>query len=143
MPDILLQIPIAAQPEKIFQALTEQSGLTSWWTDQVQAEPRVGSVAVFTFEGGQVVMNMRIAELDRPNRVAWEVADPAPPEWGGTTITFDISEADQGGSSLLFGHRGWASTSASFAAINYNWAYYLTSLKDHLEKGEGFPFVNS
>lgn len=142
MADILLQVPIGAEPDDVYQALTEQPGLSSWWTDNVQAKPEQGSQATFTFEGGMVVMKMGVVELDEPNRVVWEVLDPAPPEWDGTTVTFDISEQEEGGSSLLFGHRGWKSTDGSFAAIAYNWAYYLTSLVDYLEKGAGFPFVN-
>lgn len=142
MADILLQVPLQAKPAEVYRALTEQSGLSSWWTDNVRAKAEQGSEAVFTFEGGMVEMKMKVAELDAPDRVAWQVLDPAPPEWEGTTITFDISEAEDGGSSLLFGHRGWKSTAGSYPSINYNWAYYLTSLKDYLEKGEGFPFVN-
>lgn len=142
MPDILHMVPIDSEPGAIYGALTEQVGLSSWWTDDVQAEPREGSQSTFRFEGGMVVMRMEVDQLKPPKRVAWKVLDPAPPEWDGTMITFDISENEQGGSNLMFGHRGWESTDGSFPAINYNWAYYLTSLKDYLEKGEGFPFVN-
>lgn len=141
MPDILHQVPIQAPPDQVYAALTEQAGLGSWWTDDVSAKPEQGSVAEFGFEGGEVVFRMRVDELSPGRKVAWTVLDPAPPEWDGTRVTWELSPAD-GGTSLRFGHRDWASTEGSFAAINYNWAYYLTSLKDYLEQGEGFPFRN-
>ena len=138
MADILLMVPMAADPESVYRALTTQEGLASWWTQAVEAEPGVGAVNEFRFEGGQVVMRMKVADLAAPEKVVWEVQDPAPPEWGGTRVTYDIRPTEEG-VQLVFGHRGWDSTEGSFPAINYNWAYYLTSLKEYVEGGVGFP----
>ncbi|MFP3853572.1 MAG: SRPBCC family protein [Anaerolineales bacterium] len=138
MADILLMVPMAADPKSVYRALTTREGLASWWTEDVEAEPEVGAVNEFRFEGGQVVMRMKVAELAPPERVVWEVQIPAPPEWGSTKVTYDIKPTEEG-VHLLFGHRGWASTEGSFPAINYNWAYYLTSLKEYVEEGAGFP----
>ena len=138
MADILLMVPIAANAEAVYRAITTPEGLASWWTNDVEAEPEIGAINEFRFEGGQVVMRMKVAELTPPTSVVWEVQDPSPPEWGGTNVTYDIHSTEDG-VQLLFGHRGWASTEGSFPAINYNWAYYLTSLKEYLEKGSGFP----
>ncbi len=138
MADILHLVPIEASPEEIYDALTKGEGLRAWWTTDVDAEPAVGSPAEFRFEGGQVVMHMRVERLEPGEAVSWSVQDPAPPEWDGTEITWNIVPGE-GATNLLFGHRGWKATDGSFPAINYNWAYYLTSLKDYLEKGGGFP----
>ena len=138
MADILHMVPIGAEPEEVYRALTEQQGLSSWWTTEVEAEPEIGSTAKFSFDGGQMIMQMKIAELAEPNRVVWQVAEPSPPEWKGTQVTWDLQASDEG-THLLFGHRGWATTEGSFPAINYNWAYYLTSLKEYMEKGQAFP----
>lgn len=147
MADILHMVPIQAPPQAVYEALTTEEGLKRWWTDDVSAEPREGSTATFRFEGGQVAFNMKVDKLDPPATVEWSVQDPAPPEWGGTRVTWHIQPGDDGNgdgtSRLLFGHRGWKSTENSFPAINYNWAYYLTSLKEYLEKGEGFPHRNA
>ena len=138
MADILQMVPINAEPEAVYRAITQPEGLSAWWTTAVEAQAKVGTVAEFRFEGGQVVMLMKVVELDEPGVVRWQVEDPAPPEWAGTQVTWNISPSDDG-AQLLFGHRGWDSTEGSFAAINYNWGYYLTSLKQYLETGEGFP----
>jgi hypothetical protein len=55
MADVLLEVPISAPPERVYQAITEQAGLASWWTPDVsKAEPRIGSVAEFRFGTGYV-----------------------------------------------------------------------------------------
>lgn len=138
MPDILHDLTILASPQQVYAALSEQEGLSSWWTREVDAEPEVGSTAVFRFEGGMVEMRMHVERLEPGQAVEWAVAEPAPPEWDGTRVTWELAPSEQG-TSLRFGHRGWQSVEGSFASINYNWAYYLTSLKQYLETGEGFP----
>jgi uncharacterized protein YndB with AHSA1/START domain len=141
MADILHQIPIQASPQEVYEALTREQKLKSWWTDDVSTDAMEGGIAEFRFEAGRVVFRMRVDRLSPGQEVAWSLMDPAPPEWGGTRVTWELTPAD-GGTSLLFGHRNWASTDGSFAAINYNWAYYLTSLKAYLEQGKGTPHLN-
>jgi len=43
MADVLLEFPIAAMPDKVYAAITEQNALASWSTPDVSAEPKVGS----------------------------------------------------------------------------------------------------
>ncbi|MFW5943488.1 MAG: SRPBCC family protein [Chloroflexota bacterium] len=142
MADILHLVPIQASPQSVYEAITTEEGLKSWWTDDVSAEPREGSMAVFRFEGGQVAFRMNVDKLEPVQAVEWSVEAPAPPEWEETRVTWHLQPDNGGNTHLLFGHRDWASTENSFAAINYNWAYYLTSLKEYLEKGQGFPHRN-
>ena len=138
MPDILHQITIQAPPEEVYAAITEEDGLSSWWTSDVDAEPEEGTQAKFRFEGGMVAMLMRIDRLQPGRAVEWSVDEPSPPEWEGTRVTWQLTPTDEG-TELLFGHRGWESTDGAYPSINYNWSYYLTSLKQYLETGEGFP----
>lgn len=141
MADILHEITIEAEPEQVYAALTEAEGLSSWWTSDVEAEPRQGSTAKFSFEGGMVAMIMKVEKLEPGRTVEWSVQEPAPPEWDDTTISWQLQPVAEG-TKLRFGHLGWQSNDGSFAAINYNWSYYLTSLKQYLETGEGFPHMN-
>ena len=60
------------------------------------------------------------------------------PDWTGTRVTWDLNPVD-GGTKLLFGHRGFASADGSLPDTSYNWACYLTSLKAYLETGKGSP----
>jgi len=138
MVDILHRVPIKVPREAVYRAITEPDGLSSWWTSEVEAEAREGTISVFRFEAGQVQMRMRVKSLTPGRRVHWLVEEPSPPEWKGTEVTWDLSE-NGGGTSVLFGHRGWTSTEQSFASINYSWGCYLLSLVKYLEEGKGFP----
>ena len=42
-----------------------------------------------------------------------------------------------------FAHRGLEMPEPAFANINYNWGWYLTSLRFYLEKGEGMPHTDA
>src|SRR5215467_11126896 len=137
MPDILLELRIAATPDQVYQAITEQEGLCSWWTPEAIARPEVGSLAEFTFRGGpggKVVAKMEVTALGPGRKVYWTVKEDSIPDWVGTRITFDLTPVDHG-TSVRFGHRDYPSTEGSFASVAYTWAWYLTSLKDYLETG--------
>jgi uncharacterized protein YndB with AHSA1/START domain len=137
MPDVLLELPIAATPEQVYAAITEQAGLSSWWTPDVVAEPKLGSVAEFRFRGGRFVIEMEITGLEPGHSVRWSVRQGSP-EWAGTSVTWDLSPVDQH-TQVRFGHRDYASVNGSFAGVAFNWAWYLSSLKDYLETGQGRP----
>jgi uncharacterized protein YndB with AHSA1/START domain len=141
MADILLQFTVNAPPDKVYAAITEEDGLEAWWTDDVTASPEVGSQAQFRFMGNQFTILMHIERLERPNAVEWSVDEPASPEWVGTRITWDLEPSEQG-TVVHFAHRDWARTDGSFADINFNWAYYLLSLRSYLETGQGTPAHN-
>jgi uncharacterized protein YndB with AHSA1/START domain len=69
MADINHQVGIKAPPEKIFELLSTDSGLSQWWTNDVSGAGEVGSVIAFRFGGGGP--DFSVAELV-PNRlVRW------------------------------------------------------------------------
>jgi uncharacterized protein YndB with AHSA1/START domain len=141
MADILLMVPIEAPLEVVYRAISEPEGLSKWWTTSVEGTGDIGETLIFRFEGGGVEMRMGVESLEAPKSIRWRVEEPPPPEWEGTEVTWDL-EVKEGMTHLLFGHRNWQSTEGSFPSINYSWAYYLTSLKEYVEKGEGFPQRN-
>ena len=133
MPDILHEVIIESPPDQVFKALTEQQGLASWWTTHAKAEPTVGSNAEFRFMGGQFVIKMQVTKLDPGRSVDW-ITQQGAPDWASTRVTWELTPAENG-TKLLFGHRDFASAEGSLPNTSYNWAVYLTSLKDYLEKG--------
>ena len=137
MPDILHELMIEGKPDAIYKAITEQAGLAGWWTVHATAQPKVGAVDEFGFQGGQVVMKMEVAKLEPGKAVQWKVLQGAP-DWGGTQVTWDLTPGDAG-TKVLFGHRNYASTEGSFASVSYPWAWFLTSLKAYIETGKGTP----
>ena len=141
MVDILHAVTINAPPAAVYAALTEQNGLRSWWTEHATAEPKVGTVATFSFYGGRAVFNFHIDALEPARNVAWAVEQGAP-GWEHTRITWDLAD-DKGQTNVLFGHRDWASTEGNYASTNYIWGWYLTSLKNYLETGTGTPHTDA
>src|SRR5437868_7089194 len=87
MPDIIHQVVVKAQPAKVREALTTQSGLAAFWTDQTTAEPAVGSKAWFGFgPNAETSFTFEVIAID-DDRVAWTCL-AGPDEWVGTHINW-------------------------------------------------------
>lgn len=140
MPDIKHLLVINTPASEVYKALTETAGLKGWWTDGASARPELGSTAVFDF-GDKFHNEMRILELDPDKKVSW-LCEEGDKEWIGTSLIFSLKE-DDGRTTVTFEHNGWKESTDFFASCNYNWGWYLTSLKDYCEKGKGRPFPQS
>ena len=128
-------VVIKATPEKIYEAITTQEGLASWWAKQTIAKPEVGFTNVFTF--GPYRNEMEVMQLTPNKSVDWKCINSIE-EWVGTNISFDIEEKE-GRTILRFTHGGWRAVTDTFADCNYNWALFVKSLKSLCETGTGAP----
>ena len=138
MPDILLEVTIAATPDKVFKALTEQPGLEAWWTTHMVAEPKVGAPVQAFLRGGQQVIKMQLRTLEPERKLVWDIVERVA-GWGGNQFTWELSPAANG-TKVLFGYRDLlVAAEANLPSLTYAWAVNLTSLKDYLEKGKGNP----
>lgn len=137
MPAIRHLLTINAPPERIYKALTEEEGLQSWWTVGAKARTQVGAKATFDF-GSHFHNEMRIDDLRPVDRVVWTCVD-GDAEWVGTHYSFELTRVP-GGTELRFAHTNWRDETDFFATCSFNWAYYLSSLKEYCEKGEGRPY---
>jgi uncharacterized protein YndB with AHSA1/START domain len=137
MADINHLLYIDAPPQKVYQALTTQEGLASWWTDETKARPEIDSIAEFKF-GDRFHNKMRITKLEADKLVQWECL-LGHQEWVGTFLSFKL-EGVESGTNLRFCHGNWQEITDFFASCNYNWGYYLSSLNKYCESGQGFPF---
>jgi uncharacterized protein YndB with AHSA1/START domain len=137
MPSIRHFLIIFAAPEKVYHAVTEQDGLAGWWTAETVAKSEKGHINEFKF-GDRYHNKMRVDELISNRRVAWECLR-GDKEWVGTNITFDLEEKD-GKTVLRFAHSGWKDETDFFASCNFNWGYYMQSLKSYCETGQGAPY---
>jgi uncharacterized protein YndB with AHSA1/START domain len=137
LPEILHQLVIMVPPAAVFDAITTQKGLSSWWTTDAKAEAKVGSIAEFGFNSRAMVFEIRIVALDKPNFVRWHCL-VGHAEWANTDMVFSTA-LHRGGTVLRFAHRGWESSEGILAQCSYDWARYLSSLKAYLETGTGSP----
>ena len=140
MPDIRLLLFINSTPEKIYNAITTQKGIASWWSEHNNAKPQTGTVYRISF-GGDYYKEIKVAELVRGERVVWEILD-ATPEWLNTEVTFDISVGYES-AELRFSHTGWKNQTDMFAQCSYHWAIYLGNLKTYLQTNKPFALAEA
>ncbi len=137
MDEILHRITIENSPHEVYRALTEQRGLSAWWT-RAQAKPQAGSMARFVFgPNDEHVVEMAVTRLVPDRQVVWRcVTGP----WVDTDdFTFDI-EPHERGAVLDFSHRRWPEADSFYRHCNSKWGFFLgVSLKRYLETGQGLP----
>ena len=131
---------IAAAPESVYNALTQQDGIAQWWTDDLTVKLEVGSLGEFRFiKYGGNVLQFEIAELDTNKNVRW-ISRQGPSYWSGTSVIWQLTPV-QNGTRLVFTHDGFAQADQDFERVRENWEYFLDSLKSYLETGRGTPGV--
>ena len=132
------QVNVKATPETIYKAISTTEGLGAFWTSESKAESKVGSIASFGFGGP--TQRMRVDELVPGKRVKWTgLADF--PNWGDTTVSWDISPAESGETSVTFRHANWPETVSQddLGSINYTWGLIVERLKQYAETGKPSP----
>jgi uncharacterized protein YndB with AHSA1/START domain len=142
MHDIVHELTIAAEPRQIYEAITTEAGLASWWTTDVaiaSADGTVeGTLVTLGFDDHQVVIDLRVDSLDPP-LLAHLTCVGGPEEWPGTQLAFRVEPLDAGGSVVRFWHGGWEYEDGVLPRVSFNWAMYLDSLRRAVETGSGSP----
>jgi uncharacterized protein YndB with AHSA1/START domain len=132
-------VDISAARPRVFGALTTTDGLAGWWSTGVKAESEVGGIVDFTFVD-DFNPDMEITELRAPGRLVWTCVSGHEP-WADKTFRFELAKNDNGRTRLRF----WQDYATeldddAYGVYNYNWGYYLDSLRLLCEKGTGKPF---
>lgn len=140
MPDIMHLLKIKASPDRVYQALTTAEGIRSWWTRDADLDSSIGGEGEFRFPsyGSAHTTRVRVLELIPSARLVWKTTASFRPEWIDTTITFDL-RPDAADTTVLFAHRGFPQPDDVYALCNTGWAYYLVSLQQYLQTGQGAP----
>lgn len=158
MANIHHEVLIGAPAEQVYDALTQQDGLASWWTPDSSARPERGTIARFGF-GSTYFKEMTITDLEASKQVGWRCIKGAD-EWVGTTISFELDPGDksslsrahpelsdqirqdrhEAGTLVVLRHDGWRDETPMFAECNYTWGQFLRSLKLLCETGTGRPW---
>jgi uncharacterized protein YndB with AHSA1/START domain len=141
----VLHLP--ASPEAVSALFTSAAGVGSWW-GPTTGDAAVGGTLITSF-GEYGVNAMRVLESG-PARVVWEsiAADGTTPtghtkEWLGTTMEFDITEAEPeagAGTELRFRHAGLTARLDCFDSCVTAWTYFLSSIEAVATTGTGTPF---
>ncbi|MCW9705665.1 SRPBCC family protein [Fodinibius salsisoli] len=124
-------------PQVVYQALTSTKGLSETWTQQCNVAEEKGGINVFEF-GDESPTKFRIEELITNKKIRWLCIE-SDPEWVGTTVTFELEEKN-GQTSVTLKQKNWKEMTEFYRWCNYNWGFFLYSLKQYCEEGKGIPF---
>lgn len=139
MATILLRMPVEAEPKVIYDSIATSEGVNGWWSNHTEGPSGVGSTMKVGFPDAPITFDFEVTEERAGERIVWKCL-AGPPEWSGTTVSFDIQTDPDGNPSVLFSHDGWATTGESFPFIAYSWAQILPRLKELSESGQKDPF---
>ena len=133
------QVNVKASRETIYQAISTERGLASFWTSDSKAESKVGSTATFGFGGPS--QRMKIDELAPGKRVKWTALADFP-NWGDTIVAWDLKPVDKGETSVTFRHENWPAsvTANDLGSINYTWGMVVDRLRQYAETGKPVPY---
>ena len=140
MKTIVHAVHIHAAPATVYDALTTETGLGGWWTQQgVSVDEKERGVIRFTFHG-DFHPEMEQTTLSPRRRVEWKCVG-GHPNWQDNTFSFALDE--RAGETLLMFEQQYAQEMSDevYGNYNFNWGYYLNSLKQLCETGSGAPFT--
>jgi uncharacterized protein YndB with AHSA1/START domain len=136
MPNILHRISIDAPPDRVQQLTATADGIQQWWGTVAIGDDTVGGrIAVHFSDRERPAVVFEVLER-APERIVWRCVE-GPADWIDTRVTFAFTSRHDGGTTLLFSHRGWREESEFMSGCSSNWAAYLMSLKSGAE-GQGF-----
>jgi uncharacterized protein YndB with AHSA1/START domain len=145
VPSIHFRTTIDARPDAVFEALATQEGLAGNWTDQLDVPEQEGGIARFGFGPDRArTLELRIDDLDPGRAVTWTPVGGFP-GWLGTSITWRLAPADDGGTIVQFRHSGWPDEAADgeMAMCGYTWAMIIDRLSAQVVRGERAPYFTS
>ncbi len=138
MKEIIHALHVHAPPADVYGALTTEEGVTGWWTTEASLEEGEGGVIAFTFHG-DFHPRMEQTALEPGRLVKWRCVG-GHENWADNAFSFALEESD-GETRLTFRqHYARELPDQVYGTYNYNWGYYLGSLKKLCETGEGTPF---
>src|SRR4051812_13845863 len=93
MKNIKEKLIVRGSAPKVFEALTEQSGYTGWWSKDCQIAHRPGEESSLKFnkEGNVVSMRFRLDEVVPDRSVRWTCVGHDMASWIGTTLKWDLA----------------------------------------------------
>ena len=125
----------------IWSAITEQQGLAAWWSTQVDAPApdSPGSRIAFTFAGDFNPV-MEVARVEPGKELEWHCVGGHGP-WDDNRFEFVLHPLDDGRTRVRFWqHYATELSDDQYGTYNFNWGYYMESLRLLCTTGTGKPF---
>ncbi len=130
------KIRLHAAPDHVYQALTTQAGLQSWFTPHVEGQVSEGHEVKMSFSGKEP-FRWRMSAFKPTTHVHWKCLE-GPGSAKGTSVTYTLN--GQGGQTVLeCDHGGWPEGHEAFATCNTLWGILMGRLKEYAETGKANP----
>lgn len=127
-------------PGDVMKWLSSTEGIAGWWSDSVTGSAASkGDAFHVTFPTTEAVFDLEVTEMTE-SALSWHVPE-SPPWWKGTTIRFELSRGEEGGTSLLFTHSGFEPDDPIIAVITPAWVGFIDNLVEVAETGNANPAV--
>ena len=138
------EVLISIKPESVYKAITKD--IDKWWTELSNQALEVGDQLVVRFEKNTSWV-MTVSEANPNKSLIWKVVEAnhdlenlsKKDEWKGTNIKWEIVE-NKNGSKVTLTHQGLVPKLECFEICQAGWHYFLVSLKEYLETGNGNPY---
>jgi len=136
-------VDVDADADSVWTALTREDRMAGWWSTKVDApDAVVGTLVRWTFAGDFNPV-MEIVDSTEPTSLTWRCVDGHEP-WQDSTFRFEVDPIDGGRTRVRF----WQDYAVELAdgyygSYNFNWGYYLESLRLFCSTGTGKPFEAS
>jgi uncharacterized protein YndB with AHSA1/START domain len=141
MRTIIHVVDVSASTESLFTALTTVSGLAKWWTTKVSGDTGPGGRIDFTFAGDFNPVMQVVSASDA--ELQWRCI-AGHDNWAENTFRFQVAGLDDGRTRLRFRqHYANELSDDDYGIYNFNWGYYLESLRLLCVTGTGKPFQPS
>jgi uncharacterized protein YndB with AHSA1/START domain len=124
----------AAPAEDLLAALRTPDGISSWWAPATGSADPAGTLDIASRSGSRL-LELLVAQAEG-GRIAWSVREATlTPEWVGTTIVFEVEDAD-GGATLHFRHHGLTPRCECFDMCHKGWTNALDRLESYVATGK-------
>ena len=137
MKKIIHFLRIHAAPESVFNAITTEAGLSSWWSTAVSID-QTDSVIHFRF-AGDFNPDMKVTKIEANRLVEWSCT-AGHDNWQENTFSFELREISSETNLMFVQVYAQELSDEVYGTYNFNWGYYLQSLKLLCETGKGTPF---
>jgi uncharacterized protein YndB with AHSA1/START domain len=137
MADILMEFPIKASADRVFQAVSTPQGLDTWWTKRSSGTPTLGAAFELHFGRGYDW----VAQVTKctPAREFELQLGASHDDWVDTRVGVQLTP-NAGTTTVRFYHTGWPSPNDHWRGSVYCWAMYLRVMRRHIEHGESVPY---
>jgi hypothetical protein len=125
--------------DTVNNSLSTIKGLSGWWTKDVSGSAALGDTIDFKF-GAVFNPLMKVLQSGK-NKIQWECIG-GEKAWAGDKFSFIMEETKSMIKVTFTQEYSNEINDEQYGRFNFNWGYYMNSLKQYCETGKGAPYTS-